>query len=126
MLVFFAQVSSINRVLRNLATENQKQQFVQQNTMYDKFGLLNGQGWSRPSHPWYAHNPVGLPGGNMYPQPAVAHAVPPPDNKSKRKQQPVQTFASRLSCLANSLFSGQIILHFNSYFYTLVEESKKS
>nr|CAA64847.1 Pax6-like protein [Lineus sanguineus] len=34
-------VSSINRVLRNLASENQKQ--LGQSSMYDKLGLLNGQ-----------------------------------------------------------------------------------
>ncbi|XP_029655397.2 paired box protein Pax-6, partial [Octopus sinensis] len=46
-------VSSINRVLRNLASENQK--VIGQGTMYDKLGLLNGQAWPRPN-PWYAPN----------------------------------------------------------------------
>ncbi|XP_064634856.1 paired box protein Pax-6-like isoform X3 [Lineus longissimus] len=46
-------VSSINRVLRNLASENQKQ--LGQSSMYDKLGLLNGQAWPRPN-PWYAPN----------------------------------------------------------------------
>lgn len=46
-------VSSINRVLRNLAAETHKAQLGQ--AMYDKFGLLNGQGWPpRPGGPWYS------------------------------------------------------------------------
>ncbi|KAL8566882.1 hypothetical protein ACOMHN_008739 [Nucella lapillus] len=44
-------VSSINRVLRNLAAENQK--VMGQGSMYDKLGLLNGQGWPR-HNPWYS------------------------------------------------------------------------
>ncbi|KAL5007849.1 hypothetical protein ScPMuIL_016655 [Solemya velum] len=51
-------VSSINRVLRSLACENQK--VMGQGTMYDKLGLLNGQGWPRPN-PWYSPN-VSVPG----------------------------------------------------------------
>lgn len=52
-------VSSINRVLRNLASENQK--FMGQSAMYDKLGLINGQAWHRPN-PWYASNMHGMPG----------------------------------------------------------------
>eukprot|EP00105_Crassostrea_gigas_P016061 XP_011433289.1 PREDICTED: paired box protein Pax-6 isoform X2 [Crassostrea gigas] len=51
-------VSSINRVLRNLASENQK--VMGQGAMYDKLGLLNGQNWPR-TNPWYATN-MGVPG----------------------------------------------------------------
>ncbi|RUS89885.1 hypothetical protein EGW08_002326 [Elysia chlorotica] len=70
------QVSSINRVLRNLASENQKA--MGQGSMYDKLGLLNGQGWHRPN-PWYSPSvpPMGgLPHPSAY-SPA-ASAQPPP------------------------------------------------
>lgn len=65
-------VSSINRVLRNLATENQKG-IMGQGSMYDKLGLLNGQAWARPN-PWYTPN-VGMPGigAPSYHQPAPNH-----------------------------------------------------
>ncbi|KAK3778430.1 hypothetical protein RRG08_014057 [Elysia crispata] len=69
-------VSSINRVLRNLASENQKA--MGQGSMYDKLGLLNGQGWHRPN-PWYTPSvPTmgGLPHPSAY-SPA-ASAQPPP------------------------------------------------
>ncbi|XP_041366425.1 paired box protein Pax-6-like isoform X2 [Gigantopelta aegis] len=59
-------VSSINRVLRNLSSENQK--VMGQGTMYDKLGLLNGQGWPR-ANPWYTPSPVmhgGLGGPSAY------------------------------------------------------------
>ncbi|XP_033752218.1 paired box protein Pax-6-like isoform X1 [Pecten maximus] len=46
-------VSSINRVLRNLCSDNQK--VMGQGAMYDKLGLLNGQSWPRPN-PWYTSN----------------------------------------------------------------------
>nr|BAM74251.1 Pax-6 variant form1 [Idiosepius paradoxus] len=62
-------VSSINRVLRNLAGENQKV-LGQGTTMYDKLGLLNGQAWPRPN-PWYAPNAsmAGLSAPSSYTQP---------------------------------------------------------
>ncbi|KAK0053491.1 paired box protein Pax-6, partial [Biomphalaria pfeifferi] len=56
-------VSSINRVLRNLASENQK--VLGQGSMYDKLGLLNGQGWHRPN-PWYSPT-VSAMGGLAHP-----------------------------------------------------------
>ncbi|XP_059148505.1 paired box protein Pax-6-like isoform X2 [Physella acuta] len=56
-------VSSINRVLRNLASENQK--VMGQGSMYDKLGLLNGQGWPRPN-PWYTPT-VSAMGGLAHP-----------------------------------------------------------
>ncbi|XP_052797692.1 paired box protein Pax-6-like isoform X2 [Mya arenaria] len=63
-------VSSINRVLRNLATENQK--VMGQGSMYDKLGLLNGQAWARPN-PWYPN--MGMHGisAPTYHQPPNAH-----------------------------------------------------
>nr|ADZ24784.1 Pax6 [Terebratalia transversa] len=58
-------VSSINRVLRNLTTDNQKG--MHPGAMYDKLGLLNGQPWPR-HNPWYP-GPGGMPplsGSNQY------------------------------------------------------------
>ena len=67
------QVSSINRVLRNLASQTQKNEMNPY--IMDKFGLLNGQAWPRPN-PWYA-NPA-LPGMG-YPQ-QYSQPPPPPVN----------------------------------------------
>ncbi|XP_064599922.1 paired box protein Pax-6-like isoform X2 [Liolophura sinensis] len=69
-------VSSINRVLRNLASENQK--VMGQGTMYDKLGLLNGQAWPR-HNPWYAPNATmhGLTSS-----PYQTAPPPPPQNHS--------------------------------------------
>lgn len=66
----FFQVSSINRVLRNLATENQK--VIGQGSMYDKLGLLNGQAWARPS-PWYPNMSMHGIGATSYHQPPTNH-----------------------------------------------------
>lgn len=46
----YRQVSSINRVLRNLTTESPKEGH---SPMYDKFGLFTGGAWHR-SNPWYS------------------------------------------------------------------------
>ncbi|BFZ15535.1 hypothetical protein BsWGS_18574 [Bradybaena similaris] len=66
-------VSSINRVLRNLVSEKQK--IMGQGFMYDKLGLLNGQGWARPN-PWYAPAVGGI-GGLAHPAGyGSSHALP--------------------------------------------------
>ncbi|KAJ8299652.1 hypothetical protein KUTeg_023712 [Tegillarca granosa] len=65
-------VSSINRVLRNLASENQK--VMGQGAMYDKLGLLNGQSWPR-ANPWYAPN-VSMPGIGPSPYPPHQSSTP--------------------------------------------------
>nr|CAJ40659.1 Pax6 protein [Platynereis dumerilii] len=72
-------VSSINRVLRNLASETQKTT-LSQNPMYDKLGFLNGQAWPR-TNPWYAPN-APMHGLSMSPpyQPPNP-PIPPPEKK---------------------------------------------
>jgi len=69
-LFYLLQVSSINRVLRNLATENQK--VMGQGSMYDKLGLLNGQAWARPN-PWYPNMGMHSIGAPTYHQPPGGH-----------------------------------------------------
>nr|QFU47189.1 Pax6 [Antalis entalis] len=73
-------VSSINRVLRNLANDNQK--MMGQGTMYDKLGILNGQAW--PRNPWYSTNPsmhgLGAPAPYHTPTP---HSTPPVAKKER-------------------------------------------
>ena len=76
------QVSSINRVLRNLASETQKTT-LSQNPMYDKLGFLNGQAWPR-TNPWYAPN-APMHGLSMSPpyQPPNPPIPTPPEKKGK-------------------------------------------
>jgi hypothetical protein len=83
---FSLQVSSINRVLRNLASENQKQ--LGQSSMYDKLGLLNGQAWPRPN-PWYAPNThPAMPGLTAHhPQYPTQPVQPPPISPTKKGKQ---------------------------------------
>ena len=77
---FNFQVSSINRVLRNLASETQKTT-LSQNPMYDKLGFLNGQAWPR-TNPWYAPN-APMHGLSMSPpyQPPNPPIPTPPEKK---------------------------------------------
>ncbi|CAH1785260.1 unnamed protein product [Owenia fusiformis] len=74
-------VSSINRVLRNLASENQK--VLGQGSMYDKLGLLNGQVWPRPN-PWYSTPQATMPGLGMTHSPyGQSHQISPPIQDKK-------------------------------------------
>ena len=66
------QVSSINRVLRNLASENQKQMAA--GSMYP--ALYNGQ-WGRPPTGWYHPN-----------NPATLSAQYPPNIPAQQNMKP--------------------------------------
>ena len=68
IISFYFQVSSINRVLRNLASTSQKNEFNPY--MMDNFSLLKSQAWPRPN-PWYAQPGMPPLGYNQFPQPAV-------------------------------------------------------
>ena len=90
-LLFF-QVSSINRVLRNLASETQKNPLGAQGVMYDKLGLLNGQAWPR-HNPWYAPNAAAAamtPG--LVNSPYSAPPPPPPPKKEGQWPQLITHF----------------------------------
>ncbi|XP_049836700.1 paired box protein Pax-6-like [Schistocerca gregaria] len=79
------QVSSINRVLRNLASQKEQQQQQQQqqpppppqDAVYDKLRVLNGQpAWPRPSpSPWYPAG--GSPFAPLQPSPGCAVLADP-------------------------------------------------
>lgn len=58
------QVSSINRVLRNLTNESQRQ-MVCAGGMYDKLSLL-GQPWAS-AHPWYSGQAAAAAGYSGFP-----------------------------------------------------------
>ncbi|XP_049792574.1 paired box protein Pax-3-B-like [Schistocerca nitens] len=77
-------VSSINRVLRNLASQKEQQQQQQQppppppqDAVYDKLRVLNGQpAWPRPSpSPWYPAG--GSPFAPLQPSPGCAVLADP-------------------------------------------------
>lgn len=64
MLTVFLQVSSINRVLRNLANDKPQMATVGTEGMFDKIKMLNGQStWGRSG--WYTGTALASTGKRM-------------------------------------------------------------
>ncbi|XP_066252288.1 paired box protein Pax-6 isoform X1 [Euwallacea similis] len=64
-------VSSINRVLRNLASQKEQQASAQNESVYDKLRMFNGQA---PSWAWYPGTPT-APHLGLHPAPTLATQI---------------------------------------------------
>jgi hypothetical protein len=82
------QVSSINRVLRNLTSQKELQAHSQAtNEVYEKLRQLNGPAWPHRQASWYPNPTFGSIGFPAVPSVSTASSSVPPENGSSQDKK---------------------------------------